>query len=282
MAGEHRRPAQSGDRYAGAKGAQAADRYGAHDDLADDAGGIAVLFQQTVRRLGGHQFSQGGTGRHPAVRLACGVCHPDDQAGVKAVFQKSFARGEPLQHKGRLCRKDGEYRWIDSRLEPLRDEGATIPRWYGVNFDIDDEVRAQESLRLPDERLARALRGRQRRSSPGPHDSTGLVIRADAGDACDIGLVRWRVRSDSLSTQRQGQCHASKAIAPRLHRRVGLDHHKASLCQRVELFDVHQSPPRSPYLPVDLTFRMSSGLCRPYRRRTRQAIEQARWCWHFR
>ena len=84
--------------------------------------------------------------------------HPDDRAAVKAVFQKSFARGEPLQHKGRLCRKDGEYRWIDSRFEPLRDEDGTILRWYGVNFDIDDEVRAQESLRLADERLARALR----------------------------------------------------------------------------------------------------------------------------
>ena len=54
--------------------------------------------------------------------------------------------------------KDGEYRWIDSRFEPLRDEDGTILRWYGVNFDIDDEVRAQESLRLADERLARALR----------------------------------------------------------------------------------------------------------------------------
>ena len=84
--------------------------------------------------------------------------HPDDRAAVKAVFQKSFARGEPLQHKARLCRKDGEYRWIDSRFEPLRDEDGTILRWYGVNFDIDDEVRAQESLRLADERLARALR----------------------------------------------------------------------------------------------------------------------------
>ena len=84
--------------------------------------------------------------------------HPDDRAAVKAVFQNSFARGEPLQHKGRLCRKDGEYRWIDLRFEPLRDEDGTILRWYGVNFDIDDEVRAQESLRLADERLARALR----------------------------------------------------------------------------------------------------------------------------
>ncbi|MER9445222.1 PAS domain-containing protein [Mesorhizobium sp. M0340] len=84
--------------------------------------------------------------------------HPDDRPAVRAVFEKSFARGEPLQHKGRLRRKDGEYRWMDSRFEPLRDEDGTILRWYGVNFDIDDEVRARESLRLADERLARALR----------------------------------------------------------------------------------------------------------------------------
>ena len=42
--------------------------------------------------------------------------------------------------------------------EALRDEDGTILRWYVVNFDIDDQVRAQESLRLADERLARALR----------------------------------------------------------------------------------------------------------------------------
>lgn len=84
--------------------------------------------------------------------------HPDDRAAVKAAFRKGFAAGKPLQHKGRLRRKDDEYRWIDSRFEPLRDEDGTIVRWYGVNLDIDDEVRAQESLRLADERLARALR----------------------------------------------------------------------------------------------------------------------------
>jgi signal transduction histidine kinase len=84
--------------------------------------------------------------------------HPDDRAAVNAAFHKSFAAGEPLQHKGRLRRKDGEYRWVDSRFEPLRDENGTIIRWYGVNLDIDDQVRAQESLRLADERLARALR----------------------------------------------------------------------------------------------------------------------------
>lgn len=84
--------------------------------------------------------------------------HPDDRAAVRTSFHKSFATGEPLQHKARLCRKDGQYRWVDSRFEPLRDENGAIVRWYGVNLDIDEEVRAQESLRLAHERLALALR----------------------------------------------------------------------------------------------------------------------------
>src|SRR5262245_34956692 len=84
--------------------------------------------------------------------------HPDDRAAAKAAFQNAIATGEPLQHLGRLRRKDGKYRWADSRFEPLRDEDGTIIRWYGVSLDMDDQVRAQESLRLADERLSRALR----------------------------------------------------------------------------------------------------------------------------
>jgi signal transduction histidine kinase len=63
-----------------------------------------------------------------------------------------------MQYKNRLRRIDGEFRWVDSRVEPLRDENGAIVRWYGVITDIDDEVKAQESLRLADERLLRASR----------------------------------------------------------------------------------------------------------------------------
>jgi len=86
------------------------------------------------------------------------MIHPDDRSGVAAAFERSFGAGEPLQYRGRLRRRDGQYRWLESRVEPLRDENGTIIRWYGVNIDIDEEVRAQESLRLADERLARASR----------------------------------------------------------------------------------------------------------------------------
>jgi PAS domain S-box-containing protein len=84
--------------------------------------------------------------------------HPDDLEEVQAATYGAFAAGVPLQHKSRLRRKDGEFRWVNTRTEPLRDETGAITRWYGVIIDIDDEVKAQEALRLADERLSRASR----------------------------------------------------------------------------------------------------------------------------
>jgi len=73
--------------------------------------------------------------------------HPDDRARVREAFLNAFASGQSLHIKARLRRKDGEFRWIDSRVEPLIGEGGHIVRWYGVSFEIEDEVRAQLALR---------------------------------------------------------------------------------------------------------------------------------------
>jgi PAS domain S-box-containing protein len=98
------------------------------------------------------------TGAHRDLNSHVDLIHPDDRADVAQAFQRAFSLGEPLYYKGRLRRKDGEFRWLDSRVEPLRDENGKIIRWYGVNIDVDDEVRTQEALRLADERLSRASR----------------------------------------------------------------------------------------------------------------------------
>ncbi|MDS7598502.1 PAS domain-containing protein [Agrobacterium tumefaciens] len=84
--------------------------------------------------------------------------HPEDRAGVEERIQTAISSGEPFSHKGRLRRKDGEYRWMHSRAQPLRNEDGKIVRWYGVNLDIDDEVRAHDALRRSDERLSHSLR----------------------------------------------------------------------------------------------------------------------------
>jgi PAS domain S-box-containing protein len=83
-----------------------------------------------------------------------GSVHPDDAARVGEALGRAFATGEPFAMKYRQRRADGVFRWINGRAEPLLDANGTIQQWYGVSFDIDDDVRTQEELRRTRERLA--------------------------------------------------------------------------------------------------------------------------------
>lgn len=84
------------------------------------------------------------------------LVHPDDRSTVHQALKQSFSRGEPFAMRYRQRRHDGVYRWIEGRAEPLRNEDGDIVQWYGVNLDVDDEVRAQEALRQASDKLARA------------------------------------------------------------------------------------------------------------------------------
>lgn len=85
-----------------------------------------------------------------------GSVHPDDAEAVGKALAHSFSTGDPFAMKYRQRRADGVYRWINGRAEPLRGPGGTIQQWYGVSFDIDDDIRTQEELRRTQERLATA------------------------------------------------------------------------------------------------------------------------------
>ena len=82
--------------------------------------------------------------------------HPEQRGAVEAALQRSVSTGEPFMMRCRQRRRDGDYRWTDIRGEPFRNEAGEVVHWYGVCFDVDNEVRAQEELRLAQERLARA------------------------------------------------------------------------------------------------------------------------------
>lgn len=85
-----------------------------------------------------------------------GSVHPDDAEAVGKALAHSFSTGEPFAMKYRQRRSDGVYRWINGRAEPLRGPDGAIQQWYGVSFDIDDDVRTQDELRRTQERLATA------------------------------------------------------------------------------------------------------------------------------
>lgn len=82
--------------------------------------------------------------------------HPDDVADVKEQYAHCLATGEPYRRKHRLRRFDGDYIWVETRAAPMRKDDGTIVQWNVICLDVDGEVRAQEELRLAQERLARA------------------------------------------------------------------------------------------------------------------------------
>jgi PAS domain S-box-containing protein len=82
---------------------------------------------------------------------ACGVgwqtaIHPKDLPELLERWQSIIVSGEPGEMEARLRRFDGEYRWFVFAVNPMRDEAGQILRWYGLNSDIEDRMRAKEDL----------------------------------------------------------------------------------------------------------------------------------------
>jgi PAS domain S-box-containing protein len=86
-----------------------------------------------------------------------GAVHPDDSDVVGQALHHSFTTGEPFAKKYRHRRADGDFRWVDGRAEPLRDQDGRILQWYGVCLDIDEEVRAQQALRERERELSQII-----------------------------------------------------------------------------------------------------------------------------
>jgi formate hydrogenlyase transcriptional activator len=73
--------------------------------------------------------------------------HPEDLERVGKEREGGFARGLPFEIELRALRKDGRYRWLLLRYNPLRDEEERLVRWYATGTDIDDRKRAEDRTR---------------------------------------------------------------------------------------------------------------------------------------
>ena len=93
-------------------------------------------------------------------RLAAAIAtalHPDDAAGFAEALNHSLVTGEPFSERYRLRHADGVYRWVEGRIEPLRDQDGVIVQWYGVTFDFEDQVHTEEALRERDRELSQLV-----------------------------------------------------------------------------------------------------------------------------
>lgn len=119
--------------------------------------GKPIYRSQQLREFLGFNLEDKDKGaRSRLVGTLDAIIHPDDLAVVKERYGRSLDTGEPYAMRHRLRRSDGEYRWVETRTAAMRNAEGEIVQWNGVCFDIEDQVRAQEELRLAQERLARA------------------------------------------------------------------------------------------------------------------------------
>ncbi|EEQ94458.1 PAS domain-containing protein [Brucella sp. ZJ1_1] len=120
-----------------------------------DANGEPIYRSDRLCEFLGFGLDQLEENRKLRTTLDAGV-HPDDLQGVLEQYAHCLATGEPYARRHRLRRFDGQYRWVETRAEAMRDGSGNIVQWNVICLDIDREVRAQEELRLTLEKLARA------------------------------------------------------------------------------------------------------------------------------
>jgi PAS domain S-box-containing protein len=107
-----------------------------------------TLHGTTARATGDYQMT--------AEEFARRYVHPDDAHLVQETIQDAAVAEDPnyqFQTEARILRADGEARWVTVWFRIEKDAQGRTVRLYGVNQDITERKRAEESLRELNERL---------------------------------------------------------------------------------------------------------------------------------
>ncbi|HLO52085.1 MAG TPA: PAS domain S-box protein, partial [Kamptonema sp.] len=86
------------------------------------------------------------------------LLHPDDIANAKQEIAKVANSGGELDIEFRICRPDSTIRWIALRATAFNDEQGLPLRVIGVNVDISDRKRIEETLMETNQTLEALIR----------------------------------------------------------------------------------------------------------------------------
>lgn len=85
--------------------------------------------------------------------------HPDDMVKTAERWAHSLATGEEYVTEYRCRRKDGAWRWMLGRAQPLRDPKTNkIIKWFGTCTDIHELIEAQKNVKHYREQLKSVVR----------------------------------------------------------------------------------------------------------------------------
>jgi PAS domain S-box-containing protein len=72
--------------------------------------------------------------------------HPDDRALTAQAWETAVKNGSKYEVECRLCRHDGEYRYMLARGVPVFQPDGSIREWVGTHTDIDERKQAEAAL----------------------------------------------------------------------------------------------------------------------------------------
>jgi PAS domain S-box-containing protein len=78
--------------------------------------------------------------------------HPDDYDSYVAAFCTALHQRQIFHHRVRLRRRDGQWRWFESRGNPVFDANGRLTGYIGSSPDITEIYEFQEKLKLLDQR----------------------------------------------------------------------------------------------------------------------------------
>jgi len=99
------------------------------------------------------------SGQPPSDEEWLAICHPDDRDSVLSILSRAVVTGEPATYEFRIQRPDGQWRWLASRMQPVRDAAGRVVRQTGVNWDVTEarvnELERQERIAAQRENRAK-------------------------------------------------------------------------------------------------------------------------------
>lgn len=121
---------------------------------ATSAGGLIFVNQRTADYLGlshDHPLRFGiDSGAQWDAHIP--LLHPGDHEETRRVWSTCLRTGNAGEVSFRVRDAQGSYRWFLSRAEPLRASDGTPALWVGVNLDIEELKRAEQTLRESESR----------------------------------------------------------------------------------------------------------------------------------
>jgi PAS domain S-box-containing protein len=115
------------------------------------------------------------------------IVHPHDRDSYIAAFTTAVGQRQPLQVRARVRRRDGQWRWIESRGNPRRDATGRVTGFIGSSPDMTEIYDAQEALqqadRNKDEFLATLAHELRNPLAPIRNSLHILRLSGDAGPA---------------------------------------------------------------------------------------------------